>query len=262
MRVLMVGDVIGRPGRRAVREVLPGLRRDQCVDLVIANGENAAGGRGLTLSTAEELFRAGVDVITSGNHIWDQKEIIPHLDGNLPILRPLNYPAGVPGKGHLWVDRGPQGKLLVVNLCGRVFMGELDCPFQVVHRLLATTSDKPAAIVVDFHGEVTSEKYAMGWHLDGRVGAVFCTHTHVATADARILPKGTAYVTDVGMVGPYDSVIGGKIEPILAHFRTQLPARFDVASGAVVFNAVLSDIDGSTGLATSIKRIDMMVNQA
>ncbi|MFQ5987737.1 MAG: YmdB family metallophosphoesterase, partial [Dehalococcoidia bacterium] len=203
MRILMVGDVIGRPGRRAVRTLLPGLRQEYNVDLVIANSENAAGGLGLTTETAEELLDFGVDVLTSGNHIWDQKEILPALDGDLAILRPLNYPPGVPGRGYLI-----KGEVLVVNLVGRTFMGNFDCPFRTMDQLLEELSDRPSVIIVDFHGEATSEKVALGWYLDGRVSALLGTHTHVGTIDARLLPKGTAFITDVGMTGPVDSVIG------------------------------------------------------
>lgn len=197
MRILLVGDIIGRPGRRAVRNLMPGLRRDLQLDLVIANAENAAGGKGLTPETAEELLQSGVDVLTSGNHIWAQRDIIPLLDTDMPILRPLNYAPGVPGRGYLWWQT-----VLVVSLAGRTFMGEADCPFRAMNQLLQKLETKPEAIVIDFHAEATSEKNAMGRYLDGRVSAVVGTHTHVGTIDTRILPKGTAYVTDIGMVAP------------------------------------------------------------
>ncbi len=251
MRILMIGDVIGRPGRRALREALPGLREEHAVDLAIANGENAAGGLGLTSETAKELFDSGVDVITSGNHIWDQKEIIPFLEGDMAIIRPLNYPPGVPGRGYIIV-----GEVLVVNLLGRTFMGNFDCPFRAVDRLLEDLVDRPAVIIADFHGEATSEKVAMGWYLDGRVSAVLGTHTHVGTVDVRLLPKGTAYVTDVGMTGPVDSVIGDDVDAVIRRFLTQLPHRLSVGKGSVVLNSVLVDVDERTGRATGITRVD------
>ena len=252
MRVLAIGDVIGKPGRRCVAALLPQLRAELRVDMVIANGENAAAGRGLTANTARELFDAGVDVITSGNHIWDQKEIVPLLGGEAHILRPANYPDGVPGRG---MDR--IGELVVINLMGRTFMSDIDDPFRVADRLLEGV---PAGtpVVVDMHGEATSEKVGMGWHLDGRVSAVFGTHTHVPTADQRLLPKGTAFVCDLGMVGARDSIIGVEPEPVLRKFLTGMPVRFPVAEGAgpIQFNSVLIDIDDGTGKARSIERID------
>jgi metallophosphoesterase (TIGR00282 family) len=252
MRILMVGDVIGRPGRRAVRTLLPGLRQEYELDLVIANGENAAGGIGLTKETAEELFEADIDVITSGNHIWDQREIIPSLDSNLAILRPLNYPPNVPGHGYL-IKKG----ILVVNILGRTFIGNFDCPFRAMDQLLEELGDdKPPVTIVDFHGEATSEKVAMGWYLDGRVSAVLGSHTHVGTIDARLLPKGTAVITDVGMTGPIDSVIGDDIDTVLTRFLTQLPHRISVGKGNVLLNSVLIEVDESTGKANYITRID------
>lgn len=248
----MVGDVIGKPGRHAVKGLLPGLRRDHGLDLVIANGENAAGGFGLTPATAQELFAAGVDIITSGNHIWDQKEIIPHLDGDLPILRPLNYPPAAPGRGYLI-----RGGVLVVNLIGRTFMGSYDCPFRSMDRLLTELTKLPPVVIVDFHAEATSEKAAMGWYLDGRVSAVLGTHTHVPTADPRLLPKGTAYVSDVGMTGPLNSIIGDDPETVLARFLTAMPNRLQVADGPVVLNSVVVDIDEASGRATAICRLDL-----
>ncbi len=247
----MAGDVIGRPGRRAMRSLVPGLRYDFRLDLVIANAENAAGGKGLTPATAEELLQSGVDVLTSGNHIWAQKEIIPYLDGELPILRPLNYSPYVPGRGCLW-----WGKVLVVNLAGRTFMGDADCPFRAMDQLLEGLQEEPAAIVVDFHAEATSEKNALGRYLDGRVSAVLGTHTHVGTIDARILPRGTAFVTDVGMVGPTDSVIGDDAKAVIHRFLTQMPHRLSVGEGPTLFNSVLVEVEQSTGRAISITRID------
>ena len=258
MRILMIGDVVGRPGRRTVGAVLPDLRRQEQVDLVVCNGENSAGGRGLTPETAEELMGYGVDVITSGNHIFHQREIISYLDQDVPVLRPLNYPAGVPGRGHTIVRVAGGMQVLVVNICGRVNLMDLDSPFQRIDRLFRDFTTIPTIVFVDFHAETTSEKLAMGWFLDGRASAVVGTHTHVPTADARLLRHGTAYVTDVGMVGPYNSILGDKIEPIVGHFLTQMPARFEVADGAVAFNSVIIDID-DTGRAHSIRRIDRVV---
>jgi 2',3'-cyclic-nucleotide 2'-phosphodiesterase len=254
LRVLTIGDVIGKPGRAAVGELLPGLCREYGIDLVIANGENAAGGLGLTLSTARELFDAGVDVITSGNHIWTHKEIVPYLDSELALLRPLNYPPN-PGRGYLFA-----GNVLVVNLLGRVFMGHYDCPFRAMDQLLASVEDKSVPIIVDFHAEATSEKVAMGRYLDGRVSAVLGTHTHVGTIDSRILPGGTAYVSDIGMVGPVDSVIGVEPDPAIHNFLTQIWRRLPAAKGKVSFDAILVDIDDSTSRATDIRRIHRLVH--
>ena len=250
MRVLMVGDVVGRPGRRALGLVLPQLRQEYGLDLVIVNGENVAGGQGLTPETAEELFALGVDVITSGNHVWEYKELYPYLGGQRPVLRPLNYPPQAPGRGYIILE-----KAMVVNLVGRTFMGNFDCPFRGMDQLLAQERDHPPVVIVDFHAEATSEKNAMGWYLDGRVSAVLGTHTHVGTIDWRILPRGTAYVTDVGMTGPLDSVIGVEVEAVLQRFLTLLPHRLPVGKGRVTFNAVLVHIDEASGRARKIDRI-------
>ncbi len=254
MLILAVGDIIGKPGRQAMRELLPGLRQQYGLDLVIANGENAAGGLGLTSTTAKEMLNAGVDVLTSGNHIWAQKEIIPYLDGEMPILRPLNYPPGVPGKGYII-----NGQVMVVNLIGRTFIGNFDCPFRAMDQLLAEVKHKPPVIIVDFHAEATSEKVAMGRYLDGRVSAVLGTHTHVGTIDTQILPQGTAYVTDIGMTGPINSVIGDDIESVLQRFLTTIPSRLSVGKGKTIFNAVLVSIDESSGKALTIDRISREV---
>ena len=254
--ILVIGDIVGRPGRRAVSKLLPGLRQQYGLDMVIANAENAAGGLGLTSASAGELLDAGVDILTSGNHIWAQNEIIPYLDGELPILRPLNYPPGVPGKGYII-----NSKAMVVNLMGRTFMGELDCPFRAMDQLLAEVDKKPPVIIVDFHAEATSEKVAMGRYLDGRVSAVLGTHTHVGTVDARVFPQGTAYVTDIGMTGPKDSVIGNDIEAVLARFLTRMPNRLSVGKGKAIFNSVLIVVDSDSGEAISIERIDREVEE-
>jgi metallophosphoesterase (TIGR00282 family) len=246
----MIGDIVGRPGRQAVKQLLPDLRQQYRLSLVIANAENVAGGLGLTSTTAKELLSAGIDVLTSGNHIWAQKEIIPHLDGEMPILRPLNYSPGVPGKGYII-----NSQAMVVNLMGRTFMGDVDCPFRAMDQLLAEIKHKPPVIVVDFHAEATSEKIAMGRYLDGRVSAVLGTHTHVGTIDTQLLPYGTAYVTDVGMTGPIDSVIGMETGAVIQRFLTGIPHRLSVGEGKTMFNAVLVRVDEDSGRAMSIDRI-------
>jgi len=246
--ILAIGDVIGKPGRKALNQLLPGLRRQYGLDLIIVNGENAAGGIGLTVATAREMLDAGADVLTSGNHIWMHREIYPYLDGEMPILRPLNYPPGVPGRGHLVI-----GKVAVVNLIGRVFIGDFDNPFQAIDKLLAKL--EPKIIIVDFHAEATSEKVAMGRYLDGRVSAVLGTHTHVGTTDAQILPKGTAYVSDIGMTGPLDSVIGDDADAASERFLTSMPHRLSVGRGKVALNGILVEVDDDTGKALSIERI-------
>ncbi len=250
MLVLVVGGIIGKPGRKAISRLLPDLREQYELNLVIANAENVAGGIGLTPNTAVELLDAGVDVLTSGNHIWAQKEIFPYLDGEMPILRPLNYPPGVLGRGYM-----VKGQVMVVNLIGRTFMGNFDCPFRAMDKLLEELKPKPPVIIVDFHAEATSEKVALGRYLDGRVSAVLGTHTHVGTIDAQLLPQGTAYVTDIGMTGPIDSVIGDDVEAVLDRFLTMIPHRLSVGKGKTVFNAVLVNIDRDSGKAISIDRI-------
>ena len=254
MLILVVGDIVGRPGRQAVRQLLPGLRQQYGLNLVIANAENAAGGLGLTLAVAKELLDAGVDVLTSGNHIWAQKEIIPYLDGEMPILRPLNYPPGVPGKGYI-----VNNQVMVVNLMGRTFIGNFDCPFRAMDQLLAELKHKLPVIIVDFHAEATSEKVAMGRYLDGRVSAVLGTHTHVGTIDARLLPQGTAYITDIGMTGPIDSIIGDDAEAVIQRFLTGIPYRLSVGKGKTIFNAVMVTVADDSGRAISIDRIDREV---
>jgi len=233
-----------------VKEILPGLCYEHNIDLVVGNGENAAGGLGLTSSTARELFDSGIHVITTGNHIWAQKEIIPYLDSELALLRPLNYPPTNPGRGYLL-----KNNVLIVNIVGRVFIGNFDCPFRAMDQLLAEFEHKSIPIIVDFHAEATSEKVAMGKYLAGRVSAVLGTHTHVGTIDAHILPGGTAYVTDIGMVGPIDSVIGDDPNSVINRFLTQIPSRLSVGKGKVNFDAILVEVDENTGRAVDIKRI-------
>ena len=253
MRILIIGDVVGRPGRRAVASLVPGLRQQYGLDLIVANAENAAGGAGLTPETAEELLQSGVDVLTSGNHIWKYKEVYPYLEGSRPVLRPLNYPTSVPGRGYLVM-----GNALIVNVMGRVFIGHFDCPFRAMDRLLEELVGTPSVIIVDFHAEATAEKVALGRYLEGRVSAVVGTHTHVGTIDAGILDGGTAYVTDIGMVGPKDSVIGADADEVLHRFLTLMPAHLPPGKGPVVFNSVLIEVD-DTGRALSIVRIDREV---
>lgn len=252
MRVLMVGDVVGSPGRRAVAQLLPELRLELSIDVVVVNGENAAAGRGLTVRTARELLAAGVDVLTSGNHIFDVRDFVPSLDGELPVLRPANYPEATPGRGVLTV-RG----LTVINLMGRVFMPvPVDDPFRVADSLLEKLAG-PEPVVVDFHAEASSEKQALAWYLDGRVAAVVGTHTHTPTADARLLPQRTAHVSDLGMVGVRDSILGDDAESVIHRFVTGMPTRLPVASGdQVVLNSVLIEIDETTQLAIAIERVD------
>jgi len=255
LRILAIGDIIGKPGRKAVGEILPGLYSEYNIDLVIGNGENAAGGIGLTPSTALELFDSGIDVITTGNHIWAQKEIIPYLESEPAVLRPLNYPPKNPGRGYLL-----KNNVLIVNLVGRVFIGHFDCPFRAMDQLLAEFKHKSIPIIIDFHAEATSEKVAMGKYLDGRVSAVLGTHTHVGTIHAHILPGGTAYVTDIGMVGPIDSVIGDDPNSVIKRFLTQMPSRLSVGKGKVNFDAILVEVDENTGKAVDIKRIQKIAD--
>lgn len=239
MNILFIGDIVGKPGRRAVKELLPGIVQEHAVDFVIANGENAATGNGLTSSVLRELFGYGIDVVTSGNHIWKKKEIIPELDNEPRLLRPANYPPGAPGRGHGVYTAKNGEKVGVLNLMGRVYMAPIDCPFRAADILVTELKKETDIIIVDMHAEATSEKIAMGWYLDGRVNAVLGTHTHVATADWKILPKGTAYQTDVGMTGGFDGVLGVKKETIIKRFMDQVPAIFAVAEDDLRMNALL-----------------------
>jgi 2',3'-cyclic-nucleotide 2'-phosphodiesterase len=254
IRILFVADVVGRPGRDAVRTLLPDLKRQLDVDLAIVNGENSAAGFGITAKLARELFAAGADVITTGNHVFDQREFVNELPNLERVIRPANLPPEAPGIGACLVQAAGSD-VLVIQLQGRLYMLDIDDPFRAVDAVLAS-HPQVKVVFVDMHAEATSEKQAMGWHLDGRVSAVVGTHTHVPTADARLLTNGTAYCTDAGMVGPRDGVIGMDKENILKRFRTAVPHRFEVAAGPVTFNSVLVTIDGLTGHATSIQRID------
>ena len=255
MRILILGDVVGRPARRAMRDILPKLIEREKADLVIANAENAAGGMGVDIKSAKELFSAGVHVLTSGNHIWKKKEIYPFLDEHETLIRPANFPAGAPGRGWcFW--RHNELRALIINLQGRVFMpNHVEDPFRCVDELLQNHGRLSPVIIVDMHGEATSEKTAMGWYLDGRASVVYGTHTHVPTADERILPHGTAYITDVGMCGPLDSVIGMEREVVIQGFLTQLPRQFEVAKDNVALQGIVADIDEKTGRAREIHRL-------
>ncbi len=254
MRLLFLGDIVGSCGRDAVVALVPELRDELALDYVIANGENVAGGKGITQAAAQQLFRCGVDVITGGNHTFQHKEVYSYLDVTDAITRPLNYPPGVPGHGIAHV-----GDLAVINLIARTFMGQ-DCddPFRAADAALTEVADS-RYVLVDFHGEATSEKQAMGWYLDGRVTAVIGTHTHVPTADQRILPKGTAFCSDAGMCGARDSVIGDRIEPVIHRFLTQMPTRLTAADGTAVLNGLVVDADPGTGRARSIARCDRVI---
>jgi 2',3'-cyclic-nucleotide 2'-phosphodiesterase len=254
LRILFVADVVGHPGRDAVKAILPGLKKEVGADLAIVNGENSAGGFGLTSKIVAELRAAGADVITTGNHVFAQKDFVPELAHLERVLRPANYPPAAPGHGSCVVAVAGR-QVLVMNLMGRVFIDGLDDPFRAADAILAAHPDVKT-VFCDMHAEATSEKTAMGWYLDGRVSAVVGTHTHIPTADARVLPKGTAYVTDVGMVGPRDGCIGMDKDVVLQRFLTGVPNRFVVASGTVTFNSVVVTINGSTGRATTIQRID------
>lgn len=257
LRILHIADIIGEPGRVAVARLVPQIVQDREVGFVLGNAENAAGGFGLTRRVAEDLYRSGVHALTGGNHMWDRKEILDFIDEDDRILRPANYPGGVPGRGWgVFVSAGNH-RVGVLNLLGRVFIKEVECPFLAADAAIKRLREETSIIIVDLHAEATSEKMAMGWHLDGRVSAVLGTHTHVQTADERILPNGTAFISDIGMTGPFDSIIGIEKELALKRFLTQLPVRFSVAKNDVFLNAVLVDVDTDTGRALSIERLQV-----
>ena len=255
VNILFVGDIVGKPGREILSRALPALVEHHAIDLVVANVENAAGGRGVTRDVAESIRDSGVDVMTSGNHIWDKKEALDYIELEPRLLRPANYP-DAPGRGHFVARTAAGISVGVVNIMGRVFMNPLDNPFLVVGREIEAVSEA-AIILVDFHAEATSEKLAMGWHLDGRVTAMVGTHTHVQTADDRILPKGTAYITDVGMTGPHESIIGVQTPAALSRFIKGMPSRFETASGDPRLNAVVITADAATGTARAIERVSL-----
>ena len=257
MRILFIGDIFGKPGREVARRAIPALIERESLDFVIANVENSAAGFGVTGDLADAILSYGVDAMTSGNHVWDKKEILDYIPRQPKLIRPANFPLGTPGRGS-YVGKTRTGEPIgVINVMGRIFMQPLDDPFAVVQKEIEAMRGKARVILVDFHAEATSEKVAMGWHLDGRVTAVFGTHTHVQTADDRILPKGTAYLTDVGMTGPHDSIIGVTTEVALGRFLNGMPARFESATGPGRLNAVLVTADRSTGRATAIQRLNL-----
>jgi len=255
MNILFVGDIVGRPGRELIRKGLRALIDKHSLDLVIANAENSAAGFGVTKDIGDTLLEWGVDVMTSGNHIWAKKEVIPYIADEPRLLRPANYPAGVPGRGAYVAQTGDGRAVGVINVMGRVFMSSIDDPFTVVLREIENIRHQTRVIIVDFHAEATSEKMAMGWYLDGKVTAVIGTHTHVQTADERVLPHGTAYLTDAGMTGPHDSIIGMQLEPSLARFLNAMPSKFEPATGNPRLNGVVVEADEKTGMATGITRI-------
>ncbi|MBN2831072.1 MAG: TIGR00282 family metallophosphoesterase [Candidatus Omnitrophica bacterium] len=260
MKILFIGDIVGKPGREAVRVLLPVLKEKHSLNFVIANAENASGGSGITPKVSEELFGSGVDVLTSGDHIWKKKEIFELINQEERILRPLNYPAGAPGSGKRVFKTKSGEKIGIINVNGRVFMEALECPFKAALAACEELEKETEIIIVDIHAEATSEKVALGWYLDGKASAVLGTHTHIQTADEKILPKGTAYITDVGMCGAYDSVIGRKVDDVLTRFLTLVPVRFEVAEGNVQLHAVIIDVDEKIGKPSSIVRIQEKLN--
>ncbi len=261
MKILFIGDIVGKPGRRAVSELLPRLISERKIELVIANCENAAAGFGVTRDVVEELYNCNIDVLTSGNHIWDKREVLEFITDYETLLRPANYPVKVPGKGALLIPAAAGGYVGVLNLAGRIFMQPINCPFETAKSEIAQLREKTKIIIVDIHAEATSEKKALGWYLDGQVSAVLGTHTHVQTADDEILPQGTAYISDAGMTGPFDSVIGIKKDTIIERFLTQIPNKFDVAKGDVRLQGVVLDVDATSGKANSIERISIKLKE-
>ena len=254
MRILIVGDVVGRPGRKAFGKYTKELRQKHNIDIVIVNGENSAGGKGVSRKSLDELYAAGADIVTSGNHIWDNREVQGLIDDEPYLVRPANYPEGVPGKG--WCLYPFKAKnIAVINLSGRAFMPDMDCPFQKIDDILSEIGDQADIKILDFHAETTSEKMAMGFYLDGRVQVVVGTHTHIQTADERLLPNGTAYITDLGMVGPWNSVLGVKSDIIIKKFTSCMPIRFDLADGPAVYSAVIVEIDDATNKAVAVERL-------
>ena len=260
IKVLVIGDIVGKPGREACSKIIPKLRDRHGIDLVVANGENVAAGSSITHDTAEELFSSGADVITTGDHIFRKKEGIALVQENPLVLRPLNYPKGTPGNGSVVVATKTGVKIGIINLMGRVFIQNLDCPFQIAESAVKSMKSQAKIILIDLHAEATSEKVAMGWFLDGEVSAICGTHTHVQTSDETILPKGTAYITDIGMTGPFRSVIGRDIEQVLHRFQTQMPGPMEVASDDIRLSGALIEIDAGTGRAKSIQRIHERLN--
>ncbi len=252
LKVLFIGDIVGKPGRRALGEILSQIRKETQCDYCIANGENSAGGSGINYVIAQELYKYGIDALTLGNHTWSKREITNFIDDDSKIVRPANYPPELPGKGSIILD----GKLGIINLLGRVYLDSVDCPFKVLDRELEVIKKKVKVVLVDMHAEATSEKCALAWYADGRVSCILGTHTHVQTADERILPFGTAFISDVGMTGPYEGILGVDKDIILQKFLSYMPVRFEMAKGKVQFNAVLLNIDENTGKSMSIERIN------
>ena len=255
MKILVIGDVVGETGRNIIRDVLPSLKEEDGIDFVIANGENSAGGSGITSKITQELFAYGVNVITTGDHIWNRKEVLQFIDREPKLLRPANYPTGAPGQGSVVVTTLNNIKVGVINLVGRIFMKPLECPFRIAEEEIKKISRETKNIIVDIHAEATSEKIALGYFLDGKVSAVIGTHTHVQTADEKILPNGTAYITDIGMSGSSISVLGREVEPIIKRFLTGMPTRFGVAKENPLISGVIIEIDSETGKAIKIQRI-------
>ena len=254
MRILIAGDVVGRPGRKAFGKYTKELRQKHNIDIVIVNGENSAGGKGVSRKSLDELYAAGADIVTSGNHIWDNREVQGLIDDEPYLVRPANYPEGAPGKG--WCLYPFKAKnIAVINLSGRAFMPDMDCPFQKIDDILSEIGDQADIKILDFHAETTSEKMAMGFYLDGRVQVVVGTHTHIQTADERLLPNSTAYITDLGMVGPWNSVLGVKSDIIIKKFTSCMPVRFDLADGPAVYSAVIVEIDDATNKAVAVERL-------
>lgn len=261
MKILFIGDIVGSPGREAIKKLVSPLRQELKIDFVIANAENASGGSGITAKVSDELFACGVDALTSGDHIWKRPEIFELINRQERILRPLNFPSGAPGRGAA-VFKAKNGlKVGVINVNGRVFMEALECPFRGALKAAEELAAETKIIILDIHAEATSEKIALGWYLDGKVSAIFGTHTHIQTADEKILPKGTAYITDVGMTGPYDSVIGRRVEDVLTRFLSSIPVKFEVAQENIQLHGAIVEIDEKTGKARSILRIQEKVNR-
>lgn len=254
MKILFIGDIVGSPGRKALKEYLPKLKGKFKPDITIVNGENAAAGKGLTKKVANEIFQTGCDIMTMGNHTWDKKDIFEFIEDEENIIRPANFPEGNPGKGYV-IKKAGNNKIAVINLQGRTFLPPIDCPFRKADELIEKAGKETPVIFVDFHAEATSEKQAMGWYLDGRVSAVVGTHTHVQTADERVLPGGTAYVTDAGMTGPWDGILGMNRDVVIQRFLTNLPARFEVTEGREQCNGVIIDVNNQTGKSELIQRI-------
>jgi metallophosphoesterase (TIGR00282 family) len=257
VKLLFIADIVGQPGRRAVKELVPKLRQEHGLDLVIANGENSAGGSGITVKTAEEIFASGVDVITCGDHLWDQKEVMHLLEHEQRFVRPLNYPPGTPGQGSTLFQANGRSPICVINLQGRTFMAALESPFHSILAEIQRLRERVKVIFIDFHAEATSEKVALARMLDGKVSAVIGTHTHVQTADEQIFPGGTAFLCDAGFTGPHESVIGREIEPIIQRFLTNMPQRFEVAKHRIILQGAVVEIDNESGKAMAIQRISL-----